>query len=856
MKTVFSILLVLFSSFLVNPLLAQVSISGTVIDSVTLVPLSDVSITTPDGRQGSTTDHTGRFTVTVDEVIRGLKFSSVGYLTKRIDVDISPGQDTDLGMVMMNPAVIGLSEVSIIAPDAVERKTPVAANTITSTRIEQRLGDEPLPEIMKLVPGVYATRQGGGSGDASVNIRGFKQENVALLLNGVPIGSVENGLVYWNNWMGLSDAAQRIQVQRGLGASNVALNSVGGTINIITKTTDVEPGGSVSYSVTDYGNSRFNLYLSTGRLDNNMAITFMGTRVSGPGYVDATYVDGWGYFLSVSKEFSKDHLLVFTALGSPERHGQRNFRLSQSETDRYGITFNKDWGSYNGKVNNASENFYHKPYLSLNHYWTIGENGLLATSAYLSPGKGGGKWTETFAGNPWIFSYYNPSGQLDWESVYERNAENEDIYTLADGTDTSGYAVNIQTNFLASHIWTGLLSTYNHDFGDKFKLRAGIHGRYFKSKLQQKVRDLLGGDFFIDDFAYAIDGVAGREQIRHVGDIVKVDNGAIVNFISGFAQGEFTTGNLSAFAGGTVSGTWYRREDRYNYVDDIQSAWVARPGADIKAGVNFNITENHNVYINGGFFSLAPYFKFVFGNYTNVPTRDLRNEKVKSAELGYGYNRSGTRLHLNAYLSLWQDKSVLTNEYNQFEDPVMLQGLDALHRGVEAELSQRLGTWLRLSGLISIGDWKWKNDVSALLYNQDNVVVDTINVYADGLYVGDAPQFQAGVSAAFRILRMLGLSAQWVYYDRLYADFNPAARTDPGDRQQSYRLPSYSLLDLFAEYGFRLAGMDVYLNAGCYNVLDQKHIIRGEDGSSHDLQSFRGFWGFGRTFNIAAKVKL
>ena len=90
---------------------------------------------------------------------------------------------------------------------------------------------------MNSVPGVYATRLGGGSGDASVNIRGFKQENVALLLNGIPMSSVENGLVYWNNWLGLSEATQQIQVQRGLGASQVALNSIGGTINIITKTT-------------------------------------------------------------------------------------------------------------------------------------------------------------------------------------------------------------------------------------------------------------------------------------------------------------------------------------------------------------------------------------------------------------------------------------------------------------------------------------------------------------------------------------------------------------------------------------------------------------------------------------------
>ncbi len=235
------------------------------------------------------------------------------------------------------------------------------------------------------------------------------------------------------------------------------MNSIGGTINIITKTTDVEPGGSLKYSITDYGNQKATLMLSSGRLKNNMAVTFLGSRFTGPGYADATYVDGWAYFLSISKEFNKDHMLVFTALGNPEKHGQRNFKLTQAETDQYGLRYNKDWGSYNGEINNASENFYHKPHLSLNHYWNISEKGMLATSYYLSFGSGGGKWTETFGNNPWIFSYYNPSGQIDWETIYNNNAGNSSYYTLANGTDTTGYSLNIQTNFLASHIWTGLI---------------------------------------------------------------------------------------------------------------------------------------------------------------------------------------------------------------------------------------------------------------------------------------------------------------------------------------------------------------------------------------------------------------
>lgn len=838
-----------------NITLGQTWVSGHVADSVTGAMLAGVNIKISDEPKGTSTDQNGYFRLGLEPGSYVLSITNIGYLQKTVYVNTSTNNDSELGTIPLFPSTIGLAEVSIIASEAIERRTPVSVSVIKAEVIENQLGDQPFPEIMKAVPGVYASRTGGGSGDASVNIRGFQQENVALLLNGIPISSVENGLVYWNNWLGLAEATQQIQVQRGLGASKVAQNSIGGTINIITKTIDIEPGGSLKYSLTDYGNQKATLMLSSGRLKNNMAVTFLGSRFSGPGYVDATYESGWAYYLSVSKEFSKDQMLVFTVLGNPERHGQRNFKLSKDETDQYGLRYNKDWGSYNGEINNASENFYHKPHFSLNHYWNISKKSMLATSYYLSFGNGGGKWTETFGSNPWIFSFYNPGGQIDWETIYSNNAGNNSYYTLADGTDTTGYSLNIQTNFLASHIWTGLLSTYRHEFNDQLNLTAGFHGRIFKSKLQEKVRDLLGGEFFIDDYVYAVDGVSGRNQVKTVGDIVKVDNGAIDDFTSLFAQLEYSSGRINAFTAGTVSGTWYRREDRYNYVEDIKSQWVFKPGFDVKAGVNYNLNEQNNIFINAGYFSRAPFFKFVFGNYTNIPTQNLKNEKTITVEAGYGLDLRYTRVRLNAYYTMWKDKSVLTNEYNQFEDPSMIQGLDALHMGAEAELSQRITSWLKAGGSFSYGNWKWKNNVTAFVYNDDMAVVDTIQVYADGLYVGDAPQTQVSLFAEVKVLRTVDISASWMYYNRYYADFSPTTRTDPNDHSQSYRIPAYQTLDLHLACPFRISSFKARIDAGCLNVLNSKYIIRGEDGISHTIGDFRGFWGFGRNFYIALQVR-
>jgi len=248
-----------------------------------------------------------------------------------------------------------------------------------------------------------------------------------------------------------------------------------------------------------------------------------------------------------------------------------------------------------------------------------------------------------------------------------------DTAVLANGEKVTGFSKNVQTDFLASHHWGGLLSRLEFKQDENFKYTLGIQLRYFKSKLQEKVRDLLGGDFFIDDYAWAADGLAGRNEIKTVGDIIKVDNGAINPSSSLFGQVEYEKGQTNAFLSGTFTNMWYQRYDNYNYVTDTRSDVILKTGFDLKAGVNQRMGENHHVFANGGYFSRAPYFKYVFGGFTNVQTKDLENEKVKAFEVGYGFTGSLTRFRVNYYYTYWEDKSFLSNEYIQLEDNTQVQ---------------------------------------------------------------------------------------------------------------------------------------------------------------------------------------
>lgn len=832
---------------------SQIIYRGQVTDSESGFSVPGANITVDSLQQGTISDESGHFTLNLSEGNHHLVISYIGYQTFDQVIEVSP--QNRFIRIRLVPSVTGLEEVTIFSSYAIERETPVAMSNIKPAVIEQQMGNQDYPELMKMVPGVYATKLGGGTGDARISIRGFQQENIALLLNGVPVSSVENGLVYWSNWAGLGDATQTIQVQRGLGASRVALNSVGGTINIITKSTDARKGGSIRFSSSDYGNRKTTIMLSTGKMDNNMAITFLGSHTEGPGYIDATYVNAWAWFLTISKQINERQSIVFTGLGAPERHGQRTFGLTKEEHDLYGNRYNPDWGYYNGEIKSLAENFYHKPQLALNHYLTFNK-GLLSTSAYLSFGHGGGNFSESFMSQQ--ANSFRKNNQIDWDAIYLQNITNADSAPLASGEYVSGFSKIVQTEYIADHIWYGALSNLNYNIADKLKMITGVHFRYFKSNLREEIKDLLGGEYWLDNYYWSMAGVAGRDQIKTVGDIINVDNDSRVDIGSGFIQFEYDLGKIKLFAASTISQHWYRRIDRINYISNTESELVTKSGYDAKAGANYNINESHNVYFNTGYYSKAPYFKFVFANFSNAVVENLANEKIKAAEAGYGFKNRKTSFNLNLYYSSWEDKSLLSHENIQLENEqqtrALIRGLDALHKGVELESVASIFHNLDLGFTFSYGDWKWTNDVEAELYNNDQVLIDSTKVYSKGLWVGDAPQLQLGINGDLKLPGNFTLNANWLFFDRLYANFDPSLRSNPADRDQPYRLPSYQNLDLHLVYDFTIAELNATAGISAFNVLNQEYIMRGEDGITHNLDSFTGFWSPGRTFNFSLKV--
>ena len=225
-----------------------------------------------------------------------------------------------------------------VADIAKERKTPVAVSTIKEAQIVERLGNQEFPEILNTTPSVYSTKAGGGFGDSKTIIRGFSQENIAVMVNGVPVNDMETGAVYWSNWSGLSDVTSAMQVQRGLGSSKLAIASVGGTINVLTRAADKKQGGIVSLGLgnDDYVKSLF--AYNTGKSAKGWSSSFLMSRTAGSMYADGTQFEGYNYYFALGYQPNKKHDFQFTITGAPQWHNQRTTYSSIQNYIKYNLS--------------------------------------------------------------------------------------------------------------------------------------------------------------------------------------------------------------------------------------------------------------------------------------------------------------------------------------------------------------------------------------------------------------------------------------------------------------------------------------------------------------------------------------
>ncbi len=874
---------------------AQGIIKGKIVDAESNEPLIGASVVVVGTTNGTVTDYDGNFNLKVNTAKPTLVFKFLGYkdLTKQIDRK----GNVDLGTIMMETDSKTLGDVVVTSSVAIARKTPVAASNVMMDYIEEKLGTQEFPEILKSTPGVHAQKDGGGFGDSEIYMRGFDNTNVATMINGVPMNDMENGNVYWSNWAGLSDVTRTMQTQRGLGASKVSAPSVGGTINIITKSIDAKKGGSLSYGMGNDNMNKILFTFSTGLSKDGWALTLLGAKTWGNGYVQGTDFEGYNYFVNVSKKLNDSHQLSFTAFGAPQTHYQRKGALTLSTWEMtekvWGVTdykYNATFGyDNNGQRRSSEYNVYHKPQMSLNHQWDINDKSSLSTSLYTSIGRGygySGQGNETYGYSykDWYGANY---GVL--QSKYRKADGTFDYGAIQDLNQESEYgSMLVMTTSKNYHNWYGLLSNYSTKLTPDIDFYGGVDFRYYQCIHTNEIQDLYNGSYYMDcnraNVSVANNANAANpawvNQKLGVGDVVYRDYDSFVLQEGGFFQAEYNKNKLNAFVSGSLSNTTYWRYDRLYYdKEHAKSKTVSFIGYTAKAGANYNITENHNVFANVGIISRAP--KFAYGAFmastvSNTINKNAKNEKILSFEVGYGFNNSWLRANVNAYFTKWMDKTMtksgtLSNQMDYFMN---MTGVDALHKGVEVDLKADPLSWLELSAMFSIGDWKWDSNAIGYAFdeygnplNSKGGIVEAgspdqawAKINLKGIKVGGSAQTTAALGATVKLLNGLRIGADWTLYARNYAYYSLSGSNLSLGQEKTildpWKVPTASQIDLNASYKLKIAGLNTTISGNVNNLLNYFYISKAYNPQSGEVspESIYGYYAFGRTASVRLKV--
>jgi hypothetical protein len=943
MKSLLSILVVI-SSFTAISQVATVS--GKVTDNGAKQPVVGAKIIlSPEHRAIS--DFDGNYTI--ENVPFGeynMTITMLSFDTMRVALTVDKA---DFNYEIILGGSQELEEVKVIGNLAQDRKTPVAVTTLGKKEIEEELGSQDLPMILNSKPGVHATQQGGGDGDARITIRGFSQRNVGVMIDGVPVNDMENGWVYWSNWFGLDAITSQVQVQRGLGATKLAMPSVGGTMNILTQNT----GGKREIKVRqEYGTGTFlrtSLSYKSGTLPKGWGILFSGSYKQGDGWVDGLNTQGGFYYLKVQKKLG-NHVLSLSGFGAPQQHGQRSYNqqlgywdrdyaasLFEGSSDLYqhmirhnqgsiddnefytglaafgldsagvqqyyknfadttgaenrGRRYNEHWGwdtNDAGKkvLKNERRNYYHKPQITLKDFWKINKKLSWSNIAYVSIGRGGGE--RYFGSSSTILR--DAEGQVDWDAI-EYNNQWKTLFGTVYSTADAAYdpdllkSSQIMSSSVNNHTWIGGLSQFNYMPNERWTVAGGADYRWYKGEHYVEITDLLGGDYFVDN-----NNFNAETPMKVVGDKIAKQpynnhRDGYVQWAGGFGQAEYSHGrwtaflNLSGVANGyrgvdyfqkksmevdgetievgyddtvTVNGQTYTRDSEGLEFNETGWKWLF--GGTVKAGANLNITESSNIFLNLGYLSRTPQYSNVVDNNTNEFFVEILNEKIYATEIGYGFRSKKISANVNGYFTYWENKPFPFGV--SVPDPLdpsefvraNVNGMDALHMGVEVDAVWRFHKMFALEGMASIGDWTWQSSETI------DVLGTEFEFDAKGVHVGDAAQSTYAGSLRFAFVKNGYIKVKYTYFDRYYSDMDPFSLTGTSGGTESWEIPSYGIMSLHAGYRLKFEKSSLSFRGNVFNVLNTWYISdarTNQFGSDFTANSAGVFVGQGVRFNVS-----
>jgi len=889
------------------------TISGTVLNEKTGLPVPSVSIGIEGTSEPLSPDTSGSFTIQTP--IQGeyiLLFKAPDFLAKRFSLLLT-GEAINLGTIALEP------DITVEQTD----------NLITLTENDLSDDEGTLSSSVGLLQAtrdIFLTRAAFDFGQAFFRVRGYDSREGQVLINGITMNTFFDGRPQWNNWGGLNDVIRNQEFTNGLEASSYTFGGILGNTNINMRPSGLRPGVrlSSSYSNRTYSGRLMATYTS-GLKKNGLAYTFsVSRRWAEEGFIDGTLYDAYSLFGALEYQFNEKNALVATAIAAKNRRG-RSSAITEEVVELVGNTYNPYWGEQNGSIRNARERHIFEPIFLLNHFYKSSNFQLTTGIAYQTGTHARSRLGYFNAPSPdptyyrYLPSFYinnrigadftnaalaregflnNP--QINWSQLYSANTNPERLgkasYLLQDDT-----VDDTQISFA---------STASMALGNSVHLDFGVSMRSLKSNNYAEIVDLLGAEFHedIDPFSDTQNDINGALE-KLDGDIFNYHYDLDISTWNAFAQMKLSRGAWQGMLSGAISNTNYQRKGLFQnerFLDNSlgSSQQLQFSGFGLKSALSYQFTGRHWLQAHAALIQRPPTLQNTFVNprENNEVVPNLQLETLTTADVNYFIRLPDLTGRLSGFYTRFQN----TTDINFFfvdagvgSDFVqeVITDLDKLHMGIELGLQYQASPQVKVSLAANFGKYVFaSNPEVAINFDTAGAEEDLIN--PDGnINLGTAkikdfrlaqgPQTAVAFGVEYRDPKYWWVGATANYLADNYANISTITRTpsfllnpDTGEpfpdatpenvdrllRQRS--LDDFYLLNLVGGKSWLFDGTYVSFFISINNVFDEVFRTGGfeqsRNGNFGQLQqdnlrndpSFapRYWYGFGRTFFLNLAV--
>ncbi|MFT4152373.1 TonB-dependent receptor [Parafilimonas sp.] len=772
---------------------------------------------------------------------------------------------------------------------------------------------------------------------ARFRIRGYNADNSATYINGVPMDNLDNGYTPYGLWGGLNDVFRNRDINFGIRYNTFAFGDIGNSTHIDVRASKQRTQTGIGYALSNRSyDHRIIFTHSTGLNKQGWAFTVSGSwRYADEGYAPGTYFNGYSWFAAVDKKLGQKQILSFVAFAAPTESG----RQSASTQEMTGIAgthyYNPLWGYQNGRKRNAGISQSNQPVILLTHDFRITNKTNITTSLGYISGKrlySALDWYNAPDPRPdyyrYLPSYYKDDAyqqqqvydnlknneaarQINWDNLYNINRYNTAAINNANGVEGNTVTGNRSYYILGERVTNSrriiFNSVLNAHISDHIDFTAGESYQSTNNNYFQRIKDLLGGSFWVDvnQFAqreFPTDNTAYQNDLNHPSRIVKTggkygyDYNIKTDKIAAWSQFVFRFPHIDFFIAGEGSQTIFRRIGNVrNGLFPNNSYGKSAPNLfynyAVKGGITYKINGRNYLSISSALLTRAPYFEDA---YVSPRTRDfvqdsLRSENIQTLEGGYILNAPKLKIHLIGYYTQMKHAfNVLTFYHDEYRDFVnyALSHIDKLYFGGEFGFEANIARNITISGAAAVGRYYYNSRQQAIT-TVDNTatILNKETVYSNNYRIPSTPQNAYSFTVTYRSPKFWIISLTGNYFDYMWLDFNPVRRTalatenlDPKsdlfhaviDQQ---RLDAQYTIDVFAGYswkiphtyigsGFHKKPLYLAMYAGISNMLNNRDIISGGyeqlryDYTTSDINKFPPKYYYAYGLNYFASIAL